>query len=135
VSVFSLTLVTPEKMIVKKAPLVEITLPAHKGELNILSGHAPLTTILKAGRLSYRLVDGESSEFVIAWGYCQVTEKEVLLLAENLRAKEDLDIKTITQNLSALDHKMGTETLDDEEYEKLQKQVEDLRSQEFFLKA
>jgi F-type H+-transporting ATPase subunit epsilon len=131
--VFRLTLVTPEKTIVKDAELAEITLPAHSGELNILPGHAELMTVLKAGRLNYRLQSGETADYVIAWGYCQVTDHSVLVLAESLKAKSELNITEIQSSLKLADKKLNEEMLNDEEYEKLIKQIEELRSQEFFV--
>jgi ATP synthase F1 epsilon subunit len=131
--VFKLTLVTPEKTVVKDAELAEITLPAHSGELNILPGHASLMTVLKSGRLTYKLSNGETAEFVIAWGYCQVTENTVQVLAESLKSRSELDAAKIASDLRSTDQKLNEETLSEEDYKKLMKQVEELRSQAFFL--
>jgi F-type H+-transporting ATPase subunit epsilon len=131
--VFKLTLVTPEKTIVKDAELSEITLPAYSGELNILPGHSSLMTVLKSGRLTYKLVSGETAEFVIAWGYCQVTENSVQVLAESLKSKSELDPAKIAGDLKSADQKLNEETLSEEEYEKLIRQIEELRSQDFFV--
>lgn len=130
---FKLTLVTPEKTILKEAELAEVTLPAHSGELNILPGHASLMTVLKSGRLTYKLTNGDSADFVIAWGYCQVSDENVLVLAEHLKARNDLDISQITNSLKQMDQTMNEETLDDQQYSDLIKKIEELRSQDFFV--
>lgn len=128
-----LTLVTPEKTVVKDVELVEITLPAYAGELNILPGHTALMTVLKAGRLSYKLANGESADHVIAWGYCQVTENTVLVLAESLKEKAEINIEDLNKSLKAADQRLNEETLSDEEYDELTKHIEELRSQEEFV--
>jgi len=131
--VLTLTLVTPERTIIKDAEIAEITLPAHRGELNILPGHSSLMTVLKAGRLNYKLLSGEIADYVIAWGYCQVVGNQVLVLAESLKTKSELDSVEIKNNLKQADKKLIEEMLSDEDFEKLMKQVEELRSQEFFI--
>lgn len=126
---FQLTLVTPDHTVVKKAELVEITLPAFNGELNILPGHTPLMTTLTTGRISYRLQSGEANEFVVAWGYCQVTDDEVLVLAENLLAKNQIDKVAVLNKLKNWDDRLQSEVLDDENYKKFLNETSHLRSQ------
>ena len=48
---FSLTLVTPEKKLLTDVEIEEIIVPAFRGELNILPGHAPLMSTLGIGLL------------------------------------------------------------------------------------
>lgn len=129
---FQLTLVTPDHTIVKMAELAEITLPAFSGELNILPGHTPLMTTLSTGRLSYRLQSGEVNEFVLAWGYCQVTDDEVLVLAENLHAKSDIDKTKVLNQIKQWDDRLQSEALDDETYNKFLKETAHLRAQSDF---
>lgn len=130
---FKLTLVTPDKTVLKDAELAEVTLPAHSGELNILPGHAALMTVLNAGRLHYKLTNGESAEFVLAWGYCQVNESGVLVLAESLKTKDELDRAKVATSLKDWDDKLSQESMDDEQYQKLTKAVQELRAQQAFL--
>ncbi len=92
---FSLTLVTPQKKIVEGAPLKEVFVPAFRGELEILPGHAPLITTLSEGVLKYKLeASTELKAVSISWGYCEVTpEGQVNILAETAEAPEDIDLK------------------------------------------
>lgn len=90
---FSLTLVTPAKKILEKAPLKEAKVPAYRGELEILPGHAPLITTLEAGVLSYKLADNTEQRVAISWGYCEVTASgEVNVLAETAETKEEINL-------------------------------------------
>lgn len=126
---FHLTLVTPDQTIVKKAELAEITLPAFSGELNILPGHTPLMTTLTTGRISFRLQSGEFGEYLLAWGYCQVTDDEVLVLAENLLAKHEVDKTSVLNKIKNWDDRLQSEVLDDESYKNFLTETAHLRSQ------
>lgn len=92
---FSLTLVTPQKKIVEGAPLKEVFVPAFRGELEILPGHAPLITTLSEGVLKYKLEGStELKAVAVSWGYCEVTaEGQVNILAETAEAPEEIDLK------------------------------------------
>lgn len=108
---FILTLVTPEKKILAGAEIEEVFVPAERGELNILPGHAPLMTTLSTGLLRYRL-KGESklNAVAISWGYCQVNPLGVNILAETAERPEEIDktrletaIRTAQSRLSSSD--------------------------------
>lgn len=92
---FSLTLVTPSKKLVEKAPVKEVLIPAYRGEIEILPGHAPLITTLSAGVLQYKLDNGSPDVRVaISWGYCEVTASgEINVLAETAETQSELNLE------------------------------------------
>jgi F-type H+-transporting ATPase subunit epsilon len=118
---FQLTLVTPTKKIVEDAPLLEVFVPAFKGELEILPGHAPLVTTLAIGVLKYKLEGWtEARKVAISWGYCEVTpEGQVNILAETAEGAEDIDLPRVEKaRQDALD-KLAHVTYDEfEKYER-----------------
>ncbi len=126
---FKLTIVTPEKTIIKDAELAEITLPAHSGELNILPGHSELMTVLTAGKLSFKLMDGSLFDYAIAWGYCQITPEGVTVLAEKAFDKDQINIGQISKEYKQLEDKINQETLEDKAYFDLIKQMHEIRAQ------
>lgn len=126
---FKLNLVTPEKKIVTDQELEEITLPAFKGELNILPGHAPLMTTLEAGILTYRLKNGETGRYAIGWGYCQVSADGVTVLAEDAVTAAEVDTKVAADHLSKNEARLLNESLDDQEYEKVQHEIARLHAE------
>lgn len=126
---FKLNLATPEKKIVTDQELEEITLPAFRGELNILPGHSPLMTTLEAGILSYRLKNGQSQRVAIGWGYCQVSPEGVNVLAENAHESQEIDIKSVEQKLNMLETALLTETLDDSHWENTQKDIARMKAE------
>lgn len=106
---FTLTLVTPEKKLVAGEEIEEIFVPAYRGELNILPGHAPLLTTLQPGVLKYRLKGESKVNFVaISWGYCQVNPYGVNVLAETAERPEELDVARINQTLKDAEQKILT---------------------------
>jgi F-type H+-transporting ATPase subunit epsilon len=116
---FNLTLVTPEKKLLMSESVIELTVPALKGELNILMGHAPLMTTLEAGVLRFKPANGESKSYAISWGYCQVSATGVNVLAEFAMDSEDIDSDAVKAELKDLENQLLTETLDDEAFEKV----------------
>ncbi len=118
---FSLTLVTPQKKIVEGAPLKEVFVPAFRGELEILPGHAPLITTLSEGVLRYKLEGAADLKSVaISWGYCEVTpEGQVNILAETAEAPGEIDLKRAEQARTESLEKLANVTFD--EFEKYQR--------------
>lgn len=126
---FKLDFLTPESVVVLDQELVEITLPAHKGELNILPGHSPLMTTLIPGILSYKLQNGESKKFAISWGYCQVTEKGVSVLAETVTAAHEVVANKVLESLKKVEARLIEQTLDDRDWNQTQLEIDRLRAE------
>ena len=64
-----LTLVTPQKRMLSEVDIEELIVPAERGELDILPGHAALMTTLRTGILRVRLKG--KTDFraaAISWG-------------------------------------------------------------------
>lgn len=106
-----LNLVTPMKKLVTDLEIDEVFVPAYKGELNILPGHAALVTTLSTGILKYR-PKGSSTliHAAISWGYCEVFNDEVTVLAETAETADEIDMdraqdayKRATQMLAGKD--------------------------------
>jgi F-type H+-transporting ATPase subunit epsilon len=88
--VFQLEIVTPEKMVVRdNAESVQI--PGLNGYLGILPGHAPLITELGAGEINYR-ANGQSHSFCVAWGFAEVLQDRVTVLAETAERCDEIDV-------------------------------------------
>lgn len=109
-----LTLVTPEKRVLIGQEVLEVTLPAYKGELNILAGHQPLITTLVPGIIRYKLKDGTDSMASISWGYCNISPEGINVLAETVEFASEIDYAVAKQDLAQIEKRLLTETLDDE---------------------
>ena len=118
---FSLTLVTPEKRLVAGAEIEEVFVPADRGELNILPGHAPLMTTLTPGILRYRLKgEAKLNAVAISWGYCQVNPQGVNVLAETAERPEEIDKQRLEIQLRTVSAKLSSPDVDAESLVKLQ---------------
>ncbi len=121
---FTLTLVTPEKKIVAGAEIEEVFVPAYRGELNILPGHAPLLTTLNTGVLKYRLKGESKLNYVaVSWGYCQVNPNGVNILAETAERPEEIDLKRVETAQSEAERRIVGESMDMLSLDKMQNKI------------
>src|SRR5437867_11894944 len=86
---FFLTVVTRERKIVE-TDAVEVVLPAYDGEIGVLPGHAPLLALLKVGVMRYR-TNGTSHSMVLSWGFAEILQDRVVVMAETARLPEEID--------------------------------------------
>ncbi|MBL8879022.1 MAG: ATP synthase F1 subunit epsilon [Phycisphaerales bacterium] len=83
-----LTVVTPERQVVSEA-VESCVIPAHDGEIGILSDRAPLVCELGIGKLSYR--QGAKSHGVyIDGGFAQVHDNNVTVLTSQAYAPDEI---------------------------------------------
>lgn len=76
-------IITPEKALpVDQAE--HVTLPGIDGELGIRTGHAPLTTLLKPGRVDIKHGTQADTHYAINGGVAQVFKNEVRILTPGL---------------------------------------------------
>lgn len=84
-----LEIVTPERLVVNEA-VDYIEIPGKTGYLGVLPGHAPLISELSAGELSYR-AGNQTKRVAVAWGFAEVLQEKVTILAETAEKAEDID--------------------------------------------
>ena len=66
--------------------------PAHKGQLDILPGHAPLVSTLTAGILKVKEKGSQTfKSAAIGWGYMEVNPEGVVVLADHADWPEEID--------------------------------------------
>lgn len=87
----NLTLLTPKKKLLIDEKVSEIKVAAHRGELTILPGHAPLITTLSCGMLVYKTTDDKTQKAMLSWGYLEVLDSDVNILAEEIKTSDQDD--------------------------------------------
>ena len=92
---FQLEIVTPEKMVVNEAA-EEAQIPGLNGYLGILPGHAPLISELGVGVITYR-AGGVTKNLAVAWGFAEVLQDKVTILAETAERPEEIDVARAQQ--------------------------------------
>jgi F-type H+-transporting ATPase subunit epsilon len=122
---FTLSILTPEKKFVADQEIEEVIVPGDRGQLDVLPGHAPLVTTLRAGVVRYKL-KGESTHhsLVVSWGYAQVSPTGVVILAETAESREDIDRKRAEEALKKSTDFLGQLIGDPVELTKFQRKVE-----------
>jgi F-type H+-transporting ATPase subunit epsilon len=86
-----LQIVTPDRLLVRE-DTDQVQIPGKSGELGILPGHAPLITELTIGEISYR-VGTTMQHLAVAWGFAEVLQDRVTILADSAERAEDIDVK------------------------------------------
>jgi F-type H+-transporting ATPase subunit epsilon len=117
----TLSLVTPSKKFLTDVEVEEIFVPAHRGELNILEGHAPLISMLDTGILKYRL-KGETSHHAVAlsWGYLEVSKDRVTVLAETAESPSSIDVERARSAKDKAEKALSGGDLEAEQFSKYQ---------------
>lgn len=118
-----LEIVTPAGIIYKGENLTAVTLPARDGEIQILSGHIPLITILNAGAV---LALGENGEESIAVdiGYARCLGDSIAVLTESAidvqKFGEDEMQEARKEAEKALEEAKKSSDIDSDEIERLE---------------
>ncbi len=86
---FECSVVTPERVVIECAARF-VALPAHDGEVGILSHRAPLVTRLDVGRLRIEKSGGETVSFFIDGGFAEMVGNRLTVLTESALAPEKL---------------------------------------------
>lgn len=76
---FQCTIVTPEAQTFDQ-PVKQVILPAHDGQMGILTNRAPLLAKLGIGPLQVDLTDGKSMYFFVEGGVAQMKDNKLTLL-------------------------------------------------------
>jgi F-type H+-transporting ATPase subunit epsilon len=88
---FQLEIVTPSRLLVKDAA-EEAQIPGVSGYLGILPGHAPLISELGVGEITYK-ASGATHTLSVAWGFVEVLQDKVTILAEAAERPQEIDIE------------------------------------------
>lgn len=122
---FLLNLVTPEKKLITDLEVDEVLVPAHRGQLGILPGHAPLMTTLSTGILKYRRKGASQLDtVVVSWGYCEVHPEGLVVLAETAESLEEIDQARAEEQLKQAKKMLLDPLLESDQIEMFQRKLE-----------
>ena len=87
---FQLLIATPERQVLsEEIEMVKLCLP--DGEYVLLAGHEPVTAALDYGLLQYRSAKGETHEFVISDGFCEMRPDKAVVFTDQCLDADNLD--------------------------------------------
>lgn len=111
----TLTVVTPERAVLRGVACDEVVLPGFDGELGILPAHTALVTLLGIGVVTYR--DGaRKTSVAVRGGFAEIANDAVRVLADEALAKESIDADAAGREKAAAEARraevVGDEQLD-----------------------
>ena len=89
-------LVTPERVVLR-AELSQISVPTVSGEITILPHHIQLVSLIKAGVIELKKIDGSIEVLSVSGGTLEVLADRVVLLADTAERAAELDENRIKE--------------------------------------
>jgi len=87
---FTFRLVTPQRLLLE-TEVVSLQAPGSEGYLGVLAHHAPLITMLRAGRLEVRTAEGRTIRFAVTGGFLEVSRNRATVLADAAERAKEID--------------------------------------------
>lgn len=88
---FQCTVVTPEQQVFDQT-VTQAILPAHDGQIGILTDRAPLLVKIGLGTLRLDVQGGKSQEFFVDGGIAQMKDNRLTVLSEEATPAADIDV-------------------------------------------
>jgi len=88
----NLEIITPSKL-GYKGTIKSLTVPGTKGSFQVLFNHAPLLSTFDIGKIKIEEATGNELEFATGGGTVEVLENKILILADSLETKEEIDLE------------------------------------------
>lgn len=88
----NLEIITPSKQAFS-GKVKTVTVPGTSGSFQVLFNHAPLLSTFEIGKVKIEDLDGKELEFVTAGGTVEVTENKILILADSIETKDEIDVQ------------------------------------------
>lgn len=82
-------IVTPTRKLVDGAQASSVKLPAEKGEIEVLPGHAELLTLLGTGVITI-VNDGQERHFALSYGFAEVRHNHIIVMGETVEESTEI---------------------------------------------
>ena len=105
---FQCVIVTPEQQAADES-VTQAILPAHDGEIGILTDRAPLLVKLGMGRLRLDLTGGQSREFYVEGGVAQMKDNQLTVLTSEATPISELDAESARAELAEATARVATD--------------------------
>ena len=77
---FNFELVTPEQVLIS-GEVQSVSIPGVEGNMTVLADHSPVATAIRPGYLEVQET-GKSERYFLSGGFVEISQKEVIILAE-----------------------------------------------------
>lgn len=88
----NLEIITPSKQAFS-GKVKSITVPGTAGSFQVLFNHAPLLSTFEIGKVKIEDLESKEVEFATSGGTVEVTENKILILADSLETKEEINVE------------------------------------------
>jgi F-type H+-transporting ATPase subunit epsilon len=89
-----------------------ITLPGTLGSFQVLYNHAPLLSTFEIGKIKIIGLDDKETEFATSGGTVEVLSNKILVLADSLESREEIDIERAQRSLDRAKERIGSHSKD-----------------------
>ncbi len=97
---FTCAVVTPSESILDEE-VTQVEFPQWDGQRGILAGAAPFVSKLGAGRLRIEFPEGGARIFMLAGGFAEMHENALVLVADQVVPREELELQEAEEHLKA----------------------------------
>jgi F-type H+-transporting ATPase subunit epsilon len=88
---FKTEIVTPEKIVFSEE-IESLVIPAERGYLGVLAGHAPLLATLQPGEITIKGSSKGELHYATSGGFMEVTPGKAVLLTESAEEAAQIDV-------------------------------------------
>jgi len=106
---FQCVLVTPEQQVLDET-ITQAIMPAHDGQIGILTGRSPLLVKLGTGTLRVDLSGGQQRFFVVDGGVAQMKENKLTILSTDAAPAGAINAETARAELAEAEARKPTDT-------------------------
>ena len=104
-----LEIITPTK-VAFTGNVKSLTVPGSLGSFQVLFNHAPLISTFEVGRIKLENEQAEANEFATSGGTIEVKDNVILVLADSLESKEEIDIIRAQGALQRAKNRLGNKS-------------------------
>ena len=104
-----LEIITPTK-VAFTGNVKSLTIPGSLGSFQVLFNHAPLISTFEVGRIKLENEEAETNEFATGGGTIEVKDNVILVLADSLESKEEIDITRAQGALQRAKNRLGNKS-------------------------
>lgn len=116
----TLSVYSPERKLLEKAEVEEVTLTGSEGQIQILPGHAAMVGSLETGFFRYKTSASNEVVGIISTGFFEVIDGDLTVMAENVELKGEIDVERARKAQKLSEDTLKNANLDERTFRKYQ---------------
>lgn len=107
-----LEIITPTK-VAFSGDVKSLTVPGSLGSFQVLYNHAPLISTFDIGRIKFESDGVKESDFATSGGTIEVKNNVILLLADSLESRDEIDVQRAQDAFKRAKERLGNRSKDE----------------------